>query len=265
MENIFTIAADCLHNKEIDAKLANTLKAWSLHSQSRLSFGSETEPEPISATQFPDRPVLLEPQAMPRRKFTTSEGVCAFFHAIAHIEFVAIYLAWDILYRFREMPLKFYQDWLLVAYEESLHFAMIREHLNNIGAEYGDLPAHQGLWDVAEDTSDDLLARLALVPRYMEARGLDVTPAMIEKFSRLGDHQSVAILTRILNDEVGHVQLGSNWFNFVCRQRNLDAEQAYRQLLESRLKSKPKGPLNKELRKQAGFSDAELVWLENMR
>jgi uncharacterized ferritin-like protein (DUF455 family) len=201
---------------------------------------------------------------MPRRKFTTRKGLCAFFHAIAHIEFIAIYLAWDILYRFRGMPDQFYQDWLSVAYEESLHFDMIRQHLRSMGIDYGDLPAHQGLWDIAEETADDLLARLALVPRYLEARGLDVTPAMIEKFTQLGDQQSVAILTRILNDEVRHVQLGSDWFNSVCQQRKLDPEQTYRELVTSRLKGKPKGPLNKELRKQAGFSEAELTWLETL-
>lgn len=265
MENIFTIAADCLHQQDIDSKLTNTEKAWLLQSRGELSYASEHEPLSIAVTQFPDRPKLLDPHAMPRRKFTTPAGICAFFHAIAHIEFIAIYLAWDMLYRFRGMPEKFYQDWLSVAYEESVHFGLIRERLRKMDCDYGDLPAHQGLWDIATETTDDLLARLALVPRYLEARGLDVTPAMIEKFSKLGDQQSVAVLTRILNDEVGHVRLGSDWFDYVCQQRNLESEQAYRQLLTSRLKGKPRGALNKELRKQAGFSDAELVWLETLR
>jgi len=186
-----------------------------------------------------------------------------FFHAIAHVEFVAIYLAWDILYRFRGMPEQFYQDWLRVADEEAQHFALIRTHLLAMQVDYGDLPAHSGLWDHAKDTADDLPGRLAMVPRCMEARGLDVTPALIEKFRILGDAASVAILTRILTDEVGHVELGSYWFKFVCQQRGFEAEAKYRELIDQYyVGGKPKGPFNRELRKVAGFSDAEIDWLE---
>ena len=132
-----------------------------------------------------------------------------------------------------------------------------------MGLDYGDLPAHGGLWEHATDTADHLLARLALVPRCMEARGLDVTPALIEKFRQLNDQKSVSILTRILTDEVGHVELGSTWFKFVCREEGLDAETEYRRLLEQYYKGgKPKGPFNRAMRIQAGFSDAELDWLE---
>jgi uncharacterized ferritin-like protein (DUF455 family) len=167
------------------------------------------------------------------------------------------------LYRFRGLPEQFYQDWLRVADEEAQHFALIRTHLRAMQVEYGDLPAHSGLWDHAKDTADDLPGRLAMVPRCMEARGLDVTPALIEKFSVLGDDASVAILTRILTDEVGHVQLGSYWFKFVCQQRGFEAEAKYRELIDQYyIGGKPKGPLNRELRKIAGFSDVELDWLE---
>ena len=196
-------------------------------------------------------------------KIDHADGVAAFFHAIAHVEFVAIYLAWDILYRFRGMPEQFYQDWLRVADEEAQHFALIRTHLRAMQVDYGDLPAHSGLWDHAKDTADDLPGRLAMVPRCMEARGLDVTPALIEKFRILGDDASVAILTRILTDEVGHVELGSYWFKFVCQQRGFEAEAKYRELIDQYyVGGKPKGPFNRELRKIAGFSDAEIDWLE---
>lgn len=264
MDNIFTYAARCLHNADIEFKLAQTEKAWTLLQQGRLSLQLQSAPEAIGATRFPERPQLLEPQAMPRRKFTTTKGISAFFHAIAHIEFIAIYLAWDMLYRFRGMPDRFYQDWLQVAYEESQHFQMLRDHLRGMQCDYGALPAHQGLWDIAEETDDDILARLALVPRYLEARGLDVTPAMIDKFEKLGDNASVALLQRILTDEVGHVQLGCYWFDYVCRQRRLNPESSYRELVLSRLKGKPKGPFNKALRLQAGFSEAEITWLESL-
>jgi uncharacterized ferritin-like protein (DUF455 family) len=264
MKNIFALAADCLHNPEIDAKLALTHEAWRLNQAGQLDFSTVEPPLPIAATAFPARPKLLDPRHMPRRKLTTAAGLKAFFHAIAHIEFTAIYLAWDMLYRFRDMPRQFYQDWLRVADEEAQHFAMIRGHLRRMGVEYGDLPAHRGLWELAEATTGDISARLALVPRYMEAHGLDVTPPMIEKLAQAGDHESVAILTRILTDEVGHVALGTRWFRYVCGQRGEDAEENYKRLLLERLTGKPKKPLNRELRKNAGFSDSELDWLESL-
>lgn len=264
MKNIFAIAADCLQHADIDLKLAQTHEAWQLHQIGQLNFDSVTSPCPTAAAVFPARPELLDPRHMPRRKLTTADGLKAFFHAIAHIEFSAIYLAWDILYRFRDMPRQFYIDWLRVADEEATHFAMIREHMRHMGIEYGDLPAHHGLWELAEATAGDILARLALVPRYMEAHGLDVTPPMIEKFAQAGDEASVTILTRILTDEVGHVALGSYWFNYVCEQRGLDVEESYRLLLLKHLTGKPKKPFNRAMRLQAGFSERELDWLESL-
>jgi uncharacterized ferritin-like protein (DUF455 family) len=177
---------------------------------------------------------------------------------------VAIYLAWDMLYRFRGMPDLFYQDWLRVADEEAQHFELIRTHLLAMHVNYGDLPAHGGLWDHAKDTADDLLARLAMVPRCMEARGLDVTPAIIAKFRQMSDHSSVALLNRILTDEVGHVERGSYWFKFVCGQQGFEPEAKYRQLIKQYYQGgMPKGPFNREMRIIAGFSNAELDWLEN--
>ena len=192
----------------------------------------------------------------------SDEGKAAFFHALAHIEFVAIYLAWDIIYRFRGLPVAFYSDWLTIADEEAQHFALICQCLQQYGLTYGDLPAHSGLWWHAQDTADNLLARLAIVPRCMEARGLDVTPAMIEKFRQLGDRYSVDILTRIFEDEIGHVERGSYWFKYWAAQQGLDSEQAYKTLLLSFYKGKPKGPFNREVRIIAGFSTNELDWLE---
>jgi len=263
MKNIFEFAEAFFHQANVDEKLALTHQAWHAHITGELTFTSDRSALPIDQVMFPERPELLAPRQMPRRKLTTPAGVAAFFHAIAHVEFVAIYLAWDILYRFRAMPEQFYLDWLRVADEEAQHFALIRAHLLTMRVDYGDLPAHSGLWDHAKDTADDLLGRLAMVPRCMEARGLDVTPALIEKFSILGDDASVAILTRILTDEIGHVELGSYWFKFVCQQQGFDPEAKYRELIgQYYIGGKPKGPFNRELRKLAGFSDAEIDWLE---
>lgn len=262
MDNIFDIAGACLHRSDINEKLSLTHRAKRLLHIGELDLSWSCPPLPIKHVGFPDRPTLLAPRNMPNRKLTSPEGVAAFFHAIAHVEFVAIYLAWDILYRFRGMPEQFYKDWLQVADEEAQHFELIRTHLQVLNIEYGDLPAHGGLWDHARDTHDDLLARLAMVPRCMEARGLDVTPAIIEKFTHLGDQASVDLLTRILTDEVGHVALGSKWFDFVCKKRDLEPESTYQAMItQYYIGGKPKGPFNKALRLRAGFSNAELDWL----
>jgi uncharacterized ferritin-like protein (DUF455 family) len=263
MKNLFVCAATCLHNSTIDEKLALTHHAWQALIDETLSFSDDVPVLAMTEVKFPDKPVLLAPRAMPKRKLTTPDGVAAFFHAIAHVEFIAIYLAWDIVYRFRGMPQAFYQDWLRVADEEAQHFALIRTHLLSMGIDYGDLPAHGGLWDHAKETGHDLLARLALIPRCMEARGLDVTPALIAKFKSLDDEASVTLLTRILTDEVGHVERGSYWFKSICAQQGFEPEAKYQQLISQYyVGGKPKGPFNREMRIIAGFSNAELDWLE---
>ena len=213
MKNIFECAEGIFQQNSILATVQLTHIAWQNFTKRQLAFDSIREPLTISSTLFPERPLLLLPKQMPNRNLQTSEGKAAFFHALAHIEFVAIYLAWDILYRFRGLPEQFYCDWLRIADEEAQHFELIRSHLLQLGLDYGDLPAHHGLWEHATDTADNLLARLALVPRCMEARGLDVTPGMLAKFKSSGDHAGAALLTRILTDEIGHVERGSYWFN----------------------------------------------------
>ncbi|MGZ8236487.1 MAG: ferritin-like domain-containing protein [Methylobacter sp.] len=264
MKNLFEFAEACLHSANIDEKLALTHLAMQLLENGELIMDQDQPVLAIDKVLFPDRPQLLAPRNMPTRKLTSAEGVAAFFHAIAHVEFVAIYLAWDMLYRFRGMPAQFYQDWLRVADEEAQHFELISLHLGTMNMAYGDLPAHSGLWDHAKDTADGLLARLAMVPRCMEARGLDVTPALIAKFKAQNDNASVTLLERILTDEIGHVERGSYWFKFVCRQHDFEPEAKYRQLIRQYyLGGKPKGPFNREMRIIAGFSNAELDWLEN--
>lgn len=263
MDNVFAIAEACLQQISIVEKIADTRSAWESYQQGRLNFCNLTPPQAISAVRFPARPLLLSFRQMPKRSLSTPAGKAAFFHALAHIEFMAIYLAWDILYRFRDLPEQFYIDWLQVADEEAQHFELLRQHLLGMGLDYGDLPAHQGLWDHAQETANDVLARLALVPRCMEARGLDVTQSMIDKFSASGDQASVDILQRILTDEIGHVAHGSYWFKFICAQQDLEPDLHYQHLIEQYYKGgKPKGPFNKELRIMAGFSEAELHWLE---
>ncbi len=264
MQSVFDFAEKCLHCGERKELLALTHKAWRLAENNELVFKSQNVVRPIEQVCFPKSPRLLPPREMPKRKFHTQEGLAAFFHAIAHVEFVAIYLAWDIVYRFRDLPESFYRDWLRVADEEAQHFSLLRTKLQTFDIDYGDLPAHSGLWDLAQYTASDLLTRLALVPRNMEAHGLDVTPPLIEKFKQLGDDNAVEILSRILTDEVGHVALGSKWFKWLCEKRNLAAENTYQTLLLQYYTEKGgslKGNFNHEMRLLAGFSEAELTWL----
>ncbi len=262
MENIFNIAENCLYHRDIEEKLGLTEQAISLVQTNQLSFENNLPVKSSEHVLFPYRPILLAPRKLPNRSLHTDDGKAAFFHALAHIEFMAIYLAWDIIYRFRGLPKQFYLDWLKVADEEAQHFRLLRQYLHTYSIDYGDLPAHQGLWEHATDTDENLLARLAIVPRCMEARGLDVTPTMIEKLSQLNDQQGVAILQRIFQDEIGHVQLGSYWFKFFCKIQGLKSDAHYQELLRRYFKGWPKGPFNRETRIIAGFSHQEIDWLE---
>lgn len=210
----------------------------------------------------PQRPELVPPLSVKRRSMRTSEGRAALIHALAHIEFNAINLALDAVWRFAGMPQDYYADWLKVAAEEALHFSLLEAHLHNMGHAYGDYPAHNSLWDMADKTSQDVLARMALVPRTLEARGLDATPAVRAKLAQAGDAAAAEILDIILRDEIGHVAIGNRWYAWLCGQRKLDAITTY-QMLARRYKAPSlRRPFNIEARRAAGFSDEELVALE---
>ena len=211
----------------------------------------------------PARPELVAPKQLPRRRaLSTQAGRFALLHALAHIEFNAINLALDALCRFVDLPVAYYHDWLQVAQEEAEHFVLLRGLLQAMGGDYGDLPAHDGLWEMAMDTATDPLERMALVPRVLEARGLDVTPAIRERLQEVGDSAAAAVLERIETDERGHVAIGSHWFRYLCEQRGLDAEQTFRQLLQERYRGRIQGPLALEARRAGGFSEQELLWLQ---
>lgn len=211
----------------------------------------------------PDKPELVAARDLPRRRNNQKTGHATLIHAICHIEFNAINLGLDAIARFSAMPEGFYTDWLQVAYEESRHFEMLDEHLQRKGFRYGDFPAHDGLWEMARKTHHDPLTRMALVPRVLEARGLDVTPAMMDKLARSGDSQAVEILETILREEVGHVKIGTRWFNYLCEQRQLDPYQTFKELLETYFTGEIRGPFHTEARVAAGFSDAEMALLES--
>ena len=201
----------------------------------------------------PARPKLVHPRELPRRGFGTTKGVPLSSTPIAHIEFNAIDLAWDAAYRFRGMPRAFYADWVGVANDEARHFVMLRERLRELGHDYGDFDAHNGLWEMAEKTAHDGLARMALVPRVLEARGLDVTPGMIVKLRALGDEATAAILEVILREEVAHVAAGSRWFRWYCERDGVEPRARFRELLREYARGVLHGPFNMEARSAGGF------------
>lgn len=208
-----------------------------------------------------ERPILVDPATLPRRSVRTTEGRAALIAALAHIELNAIDLACDLLWRFAGMPTPFYRQWSRVAREEALHFSLLSDHLRTLGHRYGDFPAHNALWEMAERTRDDLLARLALVPRTLEARGLDASPPIRAKLLAAGDEAGAAILDIILRDEVGHVAIGNHWYRHLCRQRELDPIATYAELARRHRAPRLRGPFNFDARRAAGFDEAELAAL----
>lgn len=212
----------------------------------------------ITAPGYPARLKLVAPRELKRRSIHSQQGRNILLHAIAHIEFNAINLALDAAYRFRHQPSSFYDDWISIADDEARHFEMIRGYLLKHGCDYGDYPAHNGLWDMAEKTAGDVLARMALVPRVLEARGLDVTPAMMERLQRAGDTDAVAILAVIYQDEIGHVRTGSHWFFHHCEQRGLEPRAAFSELVDTHMHGELRGPFNISARLQAGFDEMEM-------
>lgn len=213
---------------------------------------------------WPDRPELLSPGQMPRRKGGSERGRIAMLHALAHIEFVAIDLAVDLVGRFGgEFPRAFVDDWIGVAADEAMHFALLDRRLRQLGSFYGELPAHAGLWEAAEATADDALARLAIVPMVLEARGLDVTPATVDRFRAAGDDASAKILSRIYNDEIRHVTAGTAWFGRKCDEMGFNVVETWQSLVKSRFRGSLKPPFNDSARHQAGLTQdfyAVIAW-----
>lgn len=228
-------------------------------------------PSGASLPGHPDRPPLVKHTEVVKRSPSTVEGRAALLHSIAHIEFNAINLALDAVWRFAGMPAAYYTDWLRVAREEAYHFELLRAQLqgmphNGQAWDYGDFPAHQGLWSMCERTADDIVARMALVPRTMEARGLDATPLIQAKLRRIGTPdalKAVAVLDIILRDEVGHVAIGNHWYRWLCERQGLDPVALYPELTRRHEAPRMRPPFNDEARRAAGFTEIEMEWLQN--
>ena len=227
------------------------------------SFGGAVDTEadlaePSGVPGRPARPLLVSPGSVAPRAVGSAEGRAALLHALAHIEFNAIGLALDHAWRFPGLPQAYYRDWVGVAVEEARHFSLLQERLAAAGFAYGDFPAHDGLWEMARRTADDALARMALVPRTLEARGLDASPAVRAKFMAIGDHESAQVIDIILRDEIGHVAIGNRWFHWLCARRGLDPSLAQVQAAQRCNAPRQRGPFNIAARLQAGFTAQEL-------
>ena len=214
--------------------------------------------EPAGVPGRPARPRLVAPQVLPPRSADTRPGRAALLHAVAHIEANAIRLALDAVWRFAGLPADYYRDWLRIAAEESLHFLLLSEHLSTLDCSYGDFDAHDGLWSMVERTRGDVVARMALVPRTLEARGLDATPPMQARLARAGDARAVEILDVLLRDEVGHVAVGNHWYRWLCEREQLDPLAHYALLASRHRAPRPRPPFNLAARRRAGFTEAEL-------
>ena len=258
--NLFAAAQHCLAAVDPDEKCRLTRQFAAAMRAGDLTLDDSSAPvETIGSPGRPERPHLIEPRQLAQRGLGSAEGRAALVHAIAHIEFNAINLAWDAVYRFRGMPEEFYADWAGVADDEARHFTLLRDRLAELGYHYGDFDAHNGLWEMAVVTADSCLERMALVPRVLEARGLDVTPGMILRLRSVADNATADILEIILSEEVAHVAAGSRWFSWCCAKANLDAESTFAGLLESHMRGSLRGPFNIDARLSAGFSEAELA------
>ena len=263
-QSIFQAAEACLLEQDIEHKLALSSQVQEAWLAGELSLESRQSPRTINTPGRPEKPELVSPRHLHRRSMGSPEGRAALIHSLCHIEFNAINLGWDAVYRFRQMPRDFYTDWIQVAVEEAYHFTLLRDHLRTLGYDYGDFTAHNGLWETAVLTDFDPMVRMALVPRVLEARGLDVTPGIMDKLEEVGDQAAVDILKIIHRDEVGHVETGSRWFHHLCRQRGLEPAQTFAQLISQYMKGRLKGPFDMAIRRKAGFNEAELSYLDGV-
>ncbi|MBU0592910.1 MAG: ferritin-like domain-containing protein [Gammaproteobacteria bacterium] len=264
MNTLFDAAFACLMVQQADAKAKCAASLWQQWQDGKLVPEGKSPPQTVAVPGHPDKPQMVAPGKVERRRLATLHGQAALIHALAHIEFNAINLALDAAYRFRGMPQDFYRDWLQVAAEEAFHFMLLRDHLHTLGYDYGDFTAHNGLWEMAVKTAHDPMIRMALVPRLLEARGLDVTPGISARLASCGDQRAVEILAIIQRDEVGHVSIGNRWYGYLCRQRGLDPIITFRSLLAEYDAPALRPPFNMAARAQAGFNPDELGMLEDI-
>ncbi len=259
--SLFELAYEALISNDVERKilLINDLKKYQIPLEINESKVNVIQ---ILSPGRPLKPNLVDFKGAPKRD-RSGLGMIKNIHAICHIEFNSINLALDAIYRFQEMPHKYYEDWIQVASEETIHFSLLKNYLESIGYSYGDFDAHNGLWQMTIDTDYDVLSRMALVPRVLEARGLDVTPRIRKKFKDANLHKMVEILDIIFKDEIGHVKIGNYWYQYLCHKRDLDPIKTFDLLIKKHIGSNLRGPFNIEARLLSNFSQNELDYLEH--
>ncbi len=252
-------ACAALSAENLDEKIAWTRATALAWNRNRLATGRvdiSSDVSPPDRPGRPTRPKLVPPNRLKKRSIRSERGRFALLHAIAHIELNAIDLAWDIVARFAgsRMPRSFFDGWVRVAFEEAKHFSMLNERLHQLGGQYGDLDAHDGLWEAAQSTGHSLTARLAVVPLILEARGLDITPSLIRQMEEVGDAESAAIFNVIYRDEQGHVAIGAKWFRFLCARQGLNPAHTFQTLVRTHFRGALKPPFNEMARARAGLT-----------
>jgi uncharacterized ferritin-like protein (DUF455 family) len=262
--NLFWRASECLLEADPAAKCQLTQELVQALRDDQLSLATRSLPDAPLEPGRPAQPLLVPPRELPRRRLSSDQGRASLLHALAHIEFNAINLAWDAVVRFRGLPARYYRDWAAVAGEEAQHFSLLSERLHDLGHAYGDFVAHNGLWQMAMQTRHSPLHRMALVPRVLEARGLDVTPDMIRRFEAVQDQASADVLRTILRDEIGHVRVGTRWYHYLCDRWHLDPDETFLGLIQQYMQGSVRGPFNRPARRNAGFTAAELDRLEEL-
>lgn len=255
---LFSTSYQLLQTPSLDEKIEGVAKLYEACLAGTLAFDTDFAISPATEAGLPAQVKLVAPKFLPRRRVCSVEGRAALIHAILHIEYNAINLALDAVYRFRQMPMTYYENWLKVAREEAYHFKLLAQHLSSLGYQYGDFVAHNGLWEMAQKTAYDVLARMALVPRLLEARGLDVTPDLAIRLLQAGDKVSAEILSIIFHDEIGHVKVGNHWYAYLCQERGLDPLTTFVDLLQKHAPTFLRGPFAVAARRKAGFQAAEL-------
>ena len=254
----------CLMQSDVKKKMAATLETQTLWSQRQLPRDLSSCKDTECRVGIPEKPDLVAFHQLPKRTLTSEKGHAALIHSFAHIEFNAVNIAWDAIYRFPDMPDEFYDDWAQIAAEEAYHFQLLNDYLLSMGFSYGTFSAHAGLWEMVVQTREDVLVRMALVPRVLEARGLDVTPDIIQRFRQHKKDKAADILSIIYEDEIGHVGVGTKWFRFLCEQRGLDSQQTFESLINQYAVDKIRQPFNLDAREQAGFSSREMAYLTKL-
>lgn len=261
MNNLFEEAQNCLLIADPEEKIAHSLEVVAAWRDGKLAIPNSAQAIVINKPGRLDSPELVAPEKVRKRGFGSEKQRASLLHALAHIELTAINLSWDSICRYPNMPREYYNDWVETANDESYHFLGLKKRLQKLGFDYGDFDAHNELWGMAVKTGDSLMHRMGIVHRVLEARALDVVPASVERFNKINDHETAKVLITIANDEVNHVGAGTRWFRYCCELDKVDPDKTFFSLIMQYMHAYPKGPFNIDARKKAGFSDNEILLL----